>query len=458
MAKLLKFLAAYFCICLVYVAWATGFTFSFTELGIWPNYNMLAEALAKGRLHLDRATFEDYILVDGRVYLYAGPVPALLRLPSILLFGAGFPTGLMIVFFCAGVNVAFALILEELGPETKNRSGGLLAILFTITIIFNGFGLFMLSLPSFHHEAISGAMFFLLVSFYLLLRIKNRDYQPKTVEAILLGLSIGLCIGCRISYTISVGILGLVLLWGTAGCFIRDRQRRPLGLFFVTFGISAVSLASLLVYNYARFGSFTEFGIKYFRSVEFSAYFSKMGFFRYDHLPFNLWSYFFRIPEAMQGFPFINLPKYIVKVESYAFSPYFLINANELSASAFYLAPILLLGLVPLLMILVGRHYDRRGDYALLLAIGVVQVLPTAFSVASTARYYYDFLPIMMLTAYLGAVSLAEEARRTSVIVAVLCVVSIALSFSLPMNGILFYRDEIAYKSPLISIFFGGMP
>jgi hypothetical protein len=95
----------------------------------------------------------------------------------------------------------------------------------------------------------------------------------------------------------------------------------------------------------------------------------------------------------------------------------------------------------------------RLTSYLILAAVFAAQCLTISLTLASTARYYYDFLPIMMMMSYIGAMWFQKHGTRPRVMIGALAVLSIVLSFALPMNAIGLYRHFIEYKSPLLQIF-----
>jgi hypothetical protein len=298
-------------------------------------------------------------------------------------------------------------------------------------------------------------MFFLMASIYLLLRIRNKNFQLTTADAVLLGLSFVMCIGSRSSYVISVGLLGLWLLagwWKSSKGHLSIAHFRGVGIVIV---IGFVTVASLLAYNNARFGNFLDFGMKHQASIVFQDYFNQGNYFRYDHLPYNLWHMFFRLPELTGTFPYLILPGFVLKVESVTLNPYLLINSNELSVSIFCLMPVTLLAFCPLFRALRSKERQINVIYFVLLGVLACQVLLPCFTVAATARYYYDSLPVFLVLSFMGAVLLKSKRESLQYIAVGLAVISIVISFSLPMNGLLFYGQYVPYKSPLLPLFFG---
>ncbi|MEW6112146.1 MAG: hypothetical protein AB1664_08460 [Thermodesulfobacteriota bacterium] len=438
---------------LCYWAWQSGGTFRFSECQGFPNYNMLAGAFLKGQLFIDETQVEDCAVFNGKTYMYAGPGPALLRIPFLKLFGTEIPTGLFTCLFTAGIALFFALIIIQFGDRTKHSSVAFAVSLFVLAFCFNGYSVFMVTIPLFHHEAITGAMFFFMAGLFVVVRARREAYQVSAVEGALVGLAFAFCIASRIAYLPAVAVLMVVLLRGMlrqgTSSSSRGKQMAVTGVIGV---IVTVAIALLLTYNYARFDNAFEFGTTYLTSW-YEEYFLKGYYFRYDHIPYNVWSYFFRVPSVSPEFPFIGLPAYIVKVQSIALPQYILINVNELSVSVFTLMPMLILCALPAVIALQHRPLADAKMYLLLLILLVLQVLVISLTVAATARYYYDFLPIMMILCYRGALALIEHGERPRLILAVLAGLSVVVSQTLPLNAIHFYSTFINYQSPLLRYF-----
>jgi tetratricopeptide (TPR) repeat protein len=89
---------------------------------------------------------------------------------------------------------------------------------------------------------------------------------------------------------------GIVLL----APFIADRRLNTVGAAFVPAGLIAIGL---MWYNFARFGSVTEFGHLYL--VSGAPQFHDSGF-GLAHLKHNLWHYFVSLPRVTASFPFLK--------------------------------------------------------------------------------------------------------------------------------------------------------
>ena len=443
-----KIVFSFLAVCILYSAWMTGFTFKFSECRSFPNYNMLAMAFTNGHFYIEQTPPVDAIIKDDLVYVFSGPTPALLRIPVLLLTGKGIPTGLMIVLFCAGISTFFAMILMQLIEAFKIKGMRVISTITLNTFIFCGISLHMVTIPSIHHESICAAMFFMMVSIYILLKIRIHGHS-NIGDAIFLGIALGLAVGSRFSYVYAAIAIGGFLIINLLKISDSVERINSVQIVSIVSGIGIVSIGLLLWYNYVRFGAFFDFGTAYI-ATPCREYFTTMGYFRYDHLPYNFWSFFFRLPQFVSVFPFVLLPRYLIQATSIGLGPYLLLNANELTVSVFFLMPILSLFFTPLFFKIDNDKYS----FYLVFSVFIAQIFSLGFTIASIARYYYDFVPLMMIMAFMGIVLLKKRAKISNGMVGFLGAISLIISFSLPMNAILFYSKFINYQSPLLRIFF----
>jgi hypothetical protein len=116
--------------------------------------------------------------------------------------------------------------------------------------------------------------------------------------------------------------------------------------------------------------------------------------------------------------------------------------------------PVTLLAFCPLFGTFRNKESRNNVTYFVLLGVLACQVLLPCFTVAATARYYYDSLPILLVLSFMGAAWLKSHSDYSKYIAVGLAAISIVISFSLPMNGLLFYGQYVPYKSPLLPLFF----
>lgn len=441
----------FFALSLFYFAWMTGFTFEFSETKSFPNYNMLAKSFLKGKLSLDEDPPVDYLLIGQKKYIYFGPVPALFHIPSLLLNDIETPTGLMIILYLAGSCIVFHRILHSIsqfGKELEPYRG--YENLFMILFALNGYSLLMATIPSIHHEAICAGMFFLLIGIYYVIKAIKNNYQLTIFELVVAGVAFSLSIGSRFSYVFTVGFLILLLM---TGVFFQSKRSQILLIFqrlWPVMFIPAITVCLLLLYNYFRFQSFFDFGVDYMATL-FWKYFKDGNYFRYDHIPFNIWDYFFRAPELLDNFPFLKLPYNIVRIVPKGSTSYILIHCNELAASIFLFIPVLIFSATPLFTNASNRGILLKPLLFFLWIAFILQVLPLSLTVGSIARYYYDFLPFLLLLSFVGMFWIKNKLLK--VLIPVLTVLSIVLSFAVVVNAMHTYTVTIHYQAPLLKFF-----
>lgn len=455
MRSLSRVAAVYALLCLIYAAWMTGGTFRFQECRFYPTYNMLGEAMAHGRLYFESGGVEDAVIVDGRAYLYAGPLPAVLRIPFFLLFGKGLPTGLMVVLFCAGVSTLFPWALREVSTQSDGKEFSWSTAAFSVVMMFNGYSLFMVTVPSVHHEAIAAEVLFLMASVGSVFRALNRSGGPSTADAVCVGLSFAGAITCRAACIPAIAVLGLYF------AFDLFRRRQEISVrdaaipTFVAGGITVFALGVLLTYNAGRFGSPFDFGMHNQQSLVFHDYFKAGNYFRYDHLPMNLWNIFLKLPAVIPWFPYLLLPAYVLRIQSVALMPYQMVHSNELAVSIFLMMPITLAALLRLVGFSGFENRVLRERYAVLWTVFGLQVLSVSLTLATTARYYYEFLPVLLMLSFLGTQYFKGWKAWKRPIVIGAAALSIVLSLSVPLNAVIFYSDYMLCDSPLVALIRG---
>jgi hypothetical protein len=424
----------------MYSAWMTGGTFRFSEVERFPNHRMLASAFADGRLWIEEQPRVDVAHFEGKRYLYFGPVPAAIRTPLTML-GIRVPTGLMVALLCTAFCAVFLFCLRSLAP----RDGPLIAA-FTALCAGNGLMLFMSVLPSVHHESILWAGLFLLLGVLGVLDTWRRG--PTVRRGLWVGIAAGLAAGCRVSYLPP----GLVVIG--AFCVAAYGARRSQRFLLVTAAAVAPLLtvgALLAAYNVARFGSPTEFGVNHLTS-NYQDYIREGNFWRLDHVPYNLWDNLCRLPGLRGDLPYLESGITLQEVSQKSATPsepFRLIHVNELVTSVFIVIPALLL------MIPAFRRppdNEARRPVFLLAILVAVQIGVLSLTFASTARYQFDFVPYMMLVAFIGATRLRARWKEADRFVIALIVISLVMGLYLPLNAIEKYEPFVGYRSPLLDL------
>lgn len=208
----------------------------------YDSYSLQAENWLAGRNYI--ANGEDYTwlelaIYNGRYYQSFPPVPAVFMLPFVVLFGsaAAVPSNLIMLFvalLCAA-GVYACCLNAQASPVT--------AAFFTLFISF-GSNTFWLST--------SGSVWFMAQMLGLCLAFWGLFFVQRGGR-VLPSLLFALAVGCRPFYAV---LLAVWFLWQLRA----DHSPRAI----VSAAAPAfVVAAAMMAYNYARFGSATEFGHNY---------------------------------------------------------------------------------------------------------------------------------------------------------------------------------------------------
>jgi hypothetical protein len=437
---------------LLYSAWMTGCTFRFSEIERFPNHQMLARAFAHGRLDIAEQPRVDVVLYEGRRYLYFGPVPAALRTP-LAAVGIAIPTGLMVSLLCAVLCLVFAAAVRELDAGDPDR--GPPKWPFVMLFALCGPTLFMAVLPSVHHEAILWAALFLLLATVGVLRSFRTGASVRGAAAV--GVASALAVGSRVSYLVPacllIGVL-LVIAWKNGSPRLRIRVAAA------TVAPLLAMLAALAAYNLERFGCATEFGLRHLTS-RYQDYIRDGHFWRLDHVPYNLWDYLGRPPQPRPDFPFLEATISMDEVTRRTATPrppYRLVHVNELAVSVFAVVPMALLLIPALSLVPSSTSAPRRRFVRLCTAVAALQIGVLSLTIASTARYAYDFLPYLVLLSAAGAGVVRERFQSGHLMVVVLLTLSLLIGLFLPLSAVEQYRPFIGYSSPLLELVGGPGP
>lgn len=274
-----------------------------------PYYNYLADAFLHGQTYLRLVPLKphDLSLFQGQYYLYWGALPALLFVPFVAIFGAGF-WDMLAVNLIGALNVTLVLLLLKAGEGRGLFQ--LTRVQRTLLVLFFAFGSVHTAL------AAMGGIYFtaqvtgfagLALAYWAVLKFNGgRAFW-------LAGLGIALAF-------LSRSTMILVALW-PAWYLLRGIWRLPLKQ---RFGLALRAGAPVLVaglfflaYNGARFGSLLETGIGYqLMGDYFGPIYRQYGFFNLAFLPTNLYYQFlfypipWRLESYMGGSLFLLSPVY----------------------------------------------------------------------------------------------------------------------------------------------------
>jgi hypothetical protein len=236
---------------------------------------VLAQSILKGHLWVDRHdTAIDSLAYNGRYWVIEGPVPALLLVPFVALFGGANQT-LEAIALCAVALCGALALLRNLGLSER-RTTLLLAFMFAGTDLW---WCSMLGDVWFISHTAAVAFTFLALA---------EAFGRK--RGWLIGLWAALAFGSRFSLVLALPLY--VALLANAG---PNRRRRLVG-----FGaVLAVGLGLWFARNVMQYGTWRDLGYTLFYQQDVWGQPTGSPF-RFSYLPYEIWSYFFQAPVAAE--------------------------------------------------------------------------------------------------------------------------------------------------------------
>ncbi len=416
-------------------------------------YNLLTRALLRGHLHLPveprSELFEladpydpgknapyrlhDASLYRGKYYLYFGVAPALTLFAPWRLLGLGdLPENLAAAIFASG-GFLFAVGLLRyltrmflpLTPPWMQTAA---------VLVLGGANVcpFILRGSEVYQVAITAGSFFLIGGAYLMMTSAS---APRPWLRIAGGsLLLGLAVGSRPNHLL-ISPLVLLLAWPA----VRTARDRPLAkavLALLPFGVCLLVLAA---YNHARFGSFTEFGLRYQLVGTLPLpWFDPRG------LVPGLYFYFVAPLALRLGFPCVFLDSfYPGSLPPGYFGPD--PNAGVLVHS-------------PFLLILFAAPWLLRGSFSLfreriavLLGIGAGHPLLTSVVLpGASMRHQVDFVSFLIVPALL-LWFLADQRSSGRVRLALRAVAALTMAWACLVNAALSltgWEDTLRLENP----------
>jgi hypothetical protein len=431
-------------------------------------YAHLADAFNKGQLYVDiepnadlvsapdpyssvsRPRFDDEIwdmsLYKGKLYIYWGPVPALLMTPfqarSEKLLLDLYP----VYFFLSGLFIVNSLILWKLrrwfyrDVPLWNFLASLFLIGFILPILWS------LNIPEVYEAAIGAGQFFLMggILFSLLSIHGNREWY-----LFLAGLFWACSVGSRAINVFSVLYLFVVMVVWIFKKYSGSLPHWKKSIFPITLLTAPLVLGALLLgwYNWARFDSPFEFGLRYQITI-YNLNRDLPLAFQPDYFPLNVRAYIWQPFETISRFPFLEPVNLSALLNDQNIAQPKLYAAGPVTGFLFH-APFLLLAFLPFLR---SRHTPRDNStetwhnkkYLLLLLSGsfLINFLTIFLYYYGQMRFLVDMISQITLLAIFGYWELMQVHRNsrttqtrilislanTLLVVTLLC--SVLLSFS----------------------------
>jgi hypothetical protein len=378
---------------LAFACLATWFQFDFGD--VMGYYSMFAEALLNGRLYLDirpdQIQLMDMIPYQGRYYLQWGPGPGLFHFVPWV-FGINLSDRMA----CLLAGWISSLLFLQITLTLRRRyfpdlPRWVCLVSFWMFALGSPTALVVLR-PTIYNESIAVAAAGFLGAFAAFLRFQE---QPSARWAALCGLGVTLAFTTRIT----LALYAVLLLVGLAAVeWVRKQRLQPAAGRLAAYILPILlGIGLQLAYNQGRFGSPWSYFPEY--NPETATF---LPVFRLERIPENIRHYVLSLPELSNDFPW---------VAHQGWQPIENVLRAEAMSSMFLGTPVLLLAFLAL------RLFRPKAGYPLdlKLAVGLAAVSGLAvFAVmltfhSASRRYMQDFLPLLLVVAFVGAASLWKQ-------------------------------------------------
>lgn len=418
----------------------------------FPYYTKLSEAFLAGRLSLleepapqlsllqdpydprqnEPFRMHDASLYKGKYYLYYGPAPALvLFVPFRILTGTDLPDriGCLYLGFAAYVVscLVLKLIVTTFFPNTSNARFYFCAVL----LAFLNTLPFQLRNPYFYQIAICGGQLFLFAGLYFLFAALLLPRWATTLKLLIGGILLGTAAASRPSLVFAGAAILLFLIFPA-----EDKWRRA-----VIFGLGfAIVICGILAYNYARFDSPFEFGVRYQLSGMYMPAYRMTGWTR---LGIGLLYLLFCPPHLRSRFPFVTLdPPRLFKLPDQ-----FLLERVE---GLLWINPLVLL--IPAAGWLTRGIPRRRELLAIIICFVVLGLTFLSISgmLAAVMRYHGDVDTLFTIASFLCGYAWMEKAspRLRPKLLAGFVVVAVLAATSQAAVSIMGDSDRLRTEAP----------
>ncbi len=356
-------------------------------------YDSQAEHFLRGDVGVDpSAIAHETMNVNGKVRMYFGPFPALLRMPLNLIYPAGHGKWSRISGFCAGIIALFAfaalvgtaLRSSPLSPRARNWIGNACMIGFALGSPL----LLLLGNLSIYDEAIIWGFAWSVAALYFLWR--SRTTENAALTRALLGFSV--CAGAAL---LSRATFGTPFVLIAPLLAIRLFRRQPIRNITALLLPLGVALVFYLFLSYARFGDFSGMNMRYNINPVQRDFAVKHGLFQIERVPYSFADYFFlRSPKLQRQAPFLKANR-----QDYSRGVYVMPFTETYSSLLWSSAWILLGAVIGIAMLL--RRGGADGVDRAVAAIFLLQLIVILSFMGLAQRYLAEFFPFLIFTFFI---------------------------------------------------------
>lgn len=409
-------------------------------------------------------TVRDLSYFNNKYYMYWGPAPTLIANLGAFLTRQVVSDDQIVLFSVSLLSIMMLLILRYLhkkhlpGIPTWLYGAGIL-----VASTFHPL-LWVLNSPDIYSAAISSGQAFLMTGLFFAFPVLDGT-QSKVWRLILVGSFWVLAVASRLTLVLPVAVLlvGILIRW-------IQQARTAKNWALLVPRLAAVGLPMLAgmlllgLYNYTRFGNFLDTGVNYALSPNDLLTNTPAGLvFNIRYTPANLLYHFFTPLRFLSTFPFIKpyfteLPIFTALLASFNV-PYN--HEIENSAGLLFSMPILLFAGLFMVRLITGTGVPRRGNntavdgkdvamtssnlqftLVVLMLAGLAASATILVYFYVTARYLFDFMPLMVILAvasmwleYTRYRSYPVRRRVVIVVIVALVIATMLVSFLLALTG-----------------------
>ncbi len=351
----------------------------------------------------------DVSLYNGKYYLYFGPVPAII----LMLWGTVVPETIgdeyLVLLFVSGIFSCMALLIVRLWRRFfAGTSPWLLALSLLCAGLIAPFTS-VAGRPNVYSAAIAGGQFFFLAGFFFAFDSLDREGVSRWRLAVA-GILWGAALGCRVTLIVPIGFMVVMLVVAIMAKPGRLQVRSQAAVDLLMLGVAlGMSLVILGWYNWARFGSALETGIKYqLAGPDLQAHTSDV--FSPAYAIQNLYNYAANPPATTSRFPYIYSATGKMKPVSQHFPLPDFYHAERVTG-LIYTGAFLALAIVPAIALLLFKSKgleltseQRLLRWTIISLYGCTLFGATSFILFFWAaeRYLMDFLPGLVLLSMIG--------------------------------------------------------
>ena len=399
---------------------ATSFQHGQFSLGSKPNSALLSlpdpyDVQAR-KSHPDAFYIFDGSLYNGKFYLYWGPAPALFLAAVKFLIPGDIGDQYIVFASVLGLFIIQSIFVLKLWQRFFPDLPAWTALLGILLCGLISPMTWMLDQPEIYEASIASGQLFLIGGLFFAFTALDNKISPSAWRLILTGVLLGLAVASRLTLVLPVAIIvAMIVGWIVQHYFwTRDFTRtwKPLTVLAIPLLAGALLLGW---YNWARFGSIFESGLRYQLSgIDYRNHFKDI--FSLSYIPANLYNYLLTPFKVLRTFPFF---KPYSGDQSFALShsvPDFYYSREKITG-LLYTAPFLLLALIPayaLAMKIFGKHSkdssaDANANHRSLTWISITLIGAVLVSFITIMIYFYctmrfvaDFTPALTLLALIG--------------------------------------------------------